>query len=475
MENIPKNFSSRFIQNFQIHENLAEQIRDQLKKEEIGRILPKAHFNLTELCNLQASYWKRKKPNIKQSNKLKLILRRGTKLHNFSNRWFRELSNFSGHEITLDGCDVGIPGIIGRLDFKIGDSIVEFKTKPEIPSNSEEVFILYPQDIEQLIFYSVMHIKNPLENYIVFMEDIEPHKLIAFKVKIKNIDPIRKLLIERKNIFEMALSSCNPSLLGKCRYHGGFCEFEIEKQCNCKNLENLQIDVIKEFVEIFYDEKMTKELTEIRKRIKIPKELFTTNEIIAPRKSFVKRVLGAELEYFKNEVQEDRKSYLHLLINKLQKNPNQQEINLIERSIKEEKLYIGKKWIKFSSSRHPEGEIIPYLVKAKLTDKKDTLSYPGQYNLSELAIICSAYGKERGLIFMIYPNLDNFIQVFNISFKDMPGCLREVKKILTQLGEIKTKEEITKLPPCPFYMNAKKNCPITKECNKIKGNGCLFY
>jgi hypothetical protein len=239
-------------------------------------------------------------------------------------------------------------------------------------------------------------------------------------------------------------------------------------------MENLKIDVIEKFVELSYDEKMTNELTEIREKVAVSSELFTVNEVIAPRKSFVKRVLDAELEYSKNEVQEDRKSQLRSFIYKLQKNPEQQEINFIEKLLKENRLYIGRRWISLFSSKSPEGEIIPYLVKASVSDKKELLSSPTQYELAELAIICAVYGKNKGIVFKIFPNIENAIQVFNVNFKDMSICLKEVKGILDKLKEVKTKENLTELPPCPFYMNGKRNCPVTEECNEVIGQGCLL-
>ena len=154
-------------------------------------------------------------------------------------------------------------------------------------------------------------------------------------------------------------------------------------------------------------------------------------------------------------------------------NASPQEINALENSIKEKRLYIGKRWINFASSKNPEGETLPYIVKADIYSRSEVPSFPGQYNLAELAIICSAYGKEKGLIFTIYPNLDNSIQVFEVQFKDMKNCLREVRKIIDGLEKIKTTDKIIELPPCPFYMNSKRNCPLTKECNAVRGVGCL--
>ena len=161
MVDIPKLFSGTFSGGFQKEENLAEEIRDLLKENGENKYFSK-HYSLTELCNPQKAYWNRKAPDVKIPRKLALLWRRGTILHNFAGRWFQELPNFIDSEVTLDGFDVGIPDIIGRLDFKVGESIVEFKTKPKNPETPEEIISLFPQDLEQLLFYSVMHIKHQI-------------------------------------------------------------------------------------------------------------------------------------------------------------------------------------------------------------------------------------------------------------------------------------------------------------------------
>ena len=473
MVDIAKYFSKAFFGGLQKEENLAEEVRDLLNEGRSEKYFSK-HYSLTELCNPQKAYWNRKFPKAEVPRKLALLWRRGTRLHNFAGRWFRELPDFLDSEATLDGFDVGIPGIIGRIDFKVGSSIIELKTKPKIPETSEEVMSLFPQDLEQLLFYSVMHKKHPLINYLIFMEDTEPHKIKAFKIELHELEPIRELLVSRKDMLDKALESEDPAQLGRCRYYDHNCEMKSSNKCDCQNLKDLPLDVIQRLVEITYDEKMTNDLIECRKKVGIPSELFTTNEIIAPRKSFIKRVLGEDTDYTPNEVLVDRKSSLGTLIYNLGKSPSTDEMKLLENSLKEKRLYIGKKWLKISSSKHPEGIVVPYLIKASDTDNRSLSLFPGQYEIAELAIICAAYGKNEGLIFKIFPNLENSIQVFNINFKDLDNCLKEVRLILDNLEKAQESKKFSDLPPCPFYMNSKKDCPLTGKCHSDGCIGCLI-
>jgi len=473
MVDIAKQFSESFVKGSQIDENLAEELRDLLIKEDEVKHISK-HYGLTELCNPQKSYWNRKSPGSEIPKKLRLLWRRGTKLHNFASRWFQEHPDCLVSEATLDGFDVGIPGIIGRMDFKCGESIVEFKTKEKIPKNSEEIISLFPQDLEQLLFYSVMHIKHPLINYLVFMDDKKPHNLKAFKVEIKDLDKIKKLLEQRKAMLDLALETGDPSPLGRCRYFRGLCEIKTSKKCDCENLKDLPVDILQNSVTITFDEDLENDLIKYREKTNLSSELFTTYEIIAPRKSFAKRILAEEQDYSPNEVLEDRKDLLGTLIKRLKKSPSARERELIEKSLKEKKLYIGKRWINIKSTKHLKGITIPYLVKADRSNDKRALSFPGQYALAELAIICAAYGKENGIIFKIYPNLENAIQVFKVNFKDLEKCLKEIRSILNNLERINQSKDIFDLPPCPFYMNIKRDCFLTEECHKNEGGGCLI-
>ncbi len=472
MVDIAKYFSKTFFGGLQKEENLAEEVRDLLKEDGDKKYFSK-HYSLTELCNPQKAYWNRKSPDVEIPRKLALLWRRGTRLHNFAGRWFQKLPDFLDSEVTLDGFDVGIPGIIGRIDFKVGESIIEFKTKPKNPETSEEVISLFPQDLEQLLFYSVMHIKHPSINYLIFMEDTSPHAIKAFRVEIKDLDSIKALLESRKAMLDLALKSEDPSMLGKCRYYNSNCEIKSSNKCDCEKLKDLPINILQNSIEITFDEKMTNDLIECREKTGVPSELFTTNEIIAPRKSFIKRVIGKESDYTPNEVLVDRKSSLNTLIYKLGKSPSADEMKLIENSLKEKRLYIGKKWLKVSSSKHPTGIVVPYLIKASDSYNRSSIFFPGQYEIAELAIVCAAYGKSEGLIFKIFPNLDNIIQVFRISFKDLNLCLKEIKLILDNLEKTKKLEDISNLPPCPFYMNSKKDCPLTDECHSGECMGCL--
>lgn len=442
---------------------------DQRKGKEVSN-----YYNLTDLCNPQDAYWERNFPNLEKSRKLELVLRRGTRLGNFARKWFKLLPEFYDSEVTLDGYDIGVPGVIGRIDFKIGDSIVEFKTKSKIPENKEDVISKFPQDLEQLAFYSIMDKDEPKINYLVFMEDAGGNNIIVFKIKTKNPKLIKKILEERKGLLDSALESNDPTRLGKCRYFNYLCAANENKLCRCGDLEPLPTDELIEATEIEIDEDMTRKLIECREASGISEELFYPNEIINPRKSFMRRKLDIEDDYIDNEIRNDRKDRLGSAIRKLESIPEIEEVMEFENSLKEEKLYLPKKWIRLKSSKHQEGIVIPYTVRVGIYDNEVLPNRPSQYDIAELAIICASHNIPKGIIFKIYPNLNDSIQAFEVSFRNLNEIMRKIRDIIRNIESMKDLDEIHKLPPCQFYINKKHDCSITEKCNSEKSEGCLF-
>jgi hypothetical protein len=113
--------------------------------------------------------------------------------------------------------------------------------------------------------------------------------------------------------------------------------------------------------------------------------------------------------------------------------------------------------------------IVPYIVKVNTA--KSIQSRPHEYFIAELGIIATNYGKTEGIIFVIYPNKDNFIQAFKIRYKKTDEILKKIKEIVDLLD--KKEKDIFQFPPCPNFMNDKGKCASMKECNSREGYGCV--
>jgi hypothetical protein len=97
---------------------------------------------------------------------------------------------------------------------------------------------------------------------------------------------------------------------------------------------------------------------------------------------------------------------------------------------------------------------------------------PSQYHLAELGIICAMHGKNKGLLIRVFPNLDKYVQVIHVTYKNLDEITHKVKSIIDKTEEAERKEDISSLPPCPQYMNDGGDCPLMSECCSNGAKGC---
>ena len=217
MENIIP-LMNRSVTSLNANDSLAGILKKKFSEIPISQSSPLEYFYVTSLCDPYKEYILNKFPDFKEDEETQKKFILGRKLHSFAEKWFKGMKDFVSSESTLDGFYVGIKAR-GRVDARIGNSIVELKTKQDIPKNEEEVTQKFPQDIEQLAFYSVLDPINPKTNYLIFMTQSPPYKFKVFKVEINNHDKIKEVLQKRINTLRgVILRGINPEALGKCRY-----------------------------------------------------------------------------------------------------------------------------------------------------------------------------------------------------------------------------------------------------------------
>ena len=455
---------------FESNESIAGIFRKQFKSINRPDKLPEKYFFLKSLCNPTETYYSYVYPDIEKTIELSFKLNWGKQLHKLSVFWFELLPDFRVHEGKIDGLNVGVPGVRGSIDYFIGDSIFELKTKHRLPLNEEEIFTKYIQDLEQLAFYAVVHPENPKINYLVFMKDSPPYNIKAFKVIIKDLGKIKSLLITRIDSLKEAISNKDPSRLGKCRYYNINCIYQQKKICNCENLIPISDEIIRKSAEVTFDEDMTKNLEETQKNRNLPKDLFSVYNILAPRKYLGSK--NNKLKKFEPEEEENKKNMYKAIMEKiifeLKFNLDYSLKSEIKSLLTEHRLRIPFKWTNLKSSINIEGEKIPYIIK--VSNSKDTRK-PNEYYLAELGVICSVHNKINGLIIIIYPELNDFIKVFEVKYSNIEKISEDVKEIIDTLE--KENINFNSFPPCIGFMNDKKSCELMKECHSNECVGCV--
>jgi hypothetical protein len=441
-------------------------VQDQLKPKST----PKNYYYLTEVTNPTLTYYSRLNPQITTPPELgrKLVL--GSHLHSIAGNWFRNLPDYIVDEGTLDGAWEDVAGVRGRIDHLIGDSIMEFKTKDNNPQGPEDVIKYYPQDLEQLVFYCAIHPSKPKKNYLVFMENKSPYKIIAFQINIKNIDKIKEVLKSRIKQLNDAIDHRDLSSLGRCRYSDMECKFEKLGLCYCSKMEPLDINAIISSIEINIDNDFTTQLETVRDEHKSSNVCcLSTLDIISPRKHYVKNVLGFEDSYSSDVSSDEYKACLSHSIRLLKTKYNikltSEEVRTIKQSQKDQRINIGFRWLKIKKSGAENDIIVPYLVKVSGVSNIYNTRQPSSYSLAELGIACGTYGFNTGLIFTVYPKLDDLVRVYNVNYKSERELFRLVRTIADGIEKAKKDQNIVSLPKCPSFMCDNKTCPLTQECN----------
>ena len=438
---------------------------------------PANYYYITHVTNPAQTYFSKIHPDIERPPEIIRKLARGKQLHSFAGIWFKNLPGFCADEGLLDGAWVDIPGVRGKIDHRVGDSLIEFKTKDRLPNSPDEIISMYPNDLEQIAFYSVIHPLNPKNNYLVFMQNSAPYELKAFKIEIKDKRGIRSILHKRIKLLDAAFISKDPSELGRCRYYDSGCQYGENASCSCAKLKPLDMGSLQRSVVITYDDEFTKKLIQAREDLKNP-DVFclSTRDIIAPRKHYMEIISGVGSTYHDDEM-EEYKALLWGSLGTLKKkygiDLNGTERQSVMQLQRDPRVKISFRWIKMKSSVRPEGEIVPYIEKINLTeDIKVSKSRPSQYHLAELGIICAIYGKNKGLIIRVYPNLDNLVQVYQITYKNQPEILRKVVSILNLTENAEKEKTLLSIPPCPHFMNDNEKCPLMLQCNVKGAKGC---
>jgi hypothetical protein len=452
--------------------SLIKEVMDSQLKEEPT---PQNYYYITHVTNPAQTYHSRQNPGVKKPPAIARKLAYGKQLHNYAGIWFKNLPDYFAEEGLLDGAWVDIFGVRGKIDQRFGDSLLELKTKDSLPESNEEIFSLYPHDLEQIAFYSVIHPKSPKNNYLVFMKNSKPFEMKAFKIGIKDKGTLKTILLSRISLLDEAFKKQDSSKLGQCRYYKTGCQYHDSDCCACKDAKPLNIDPLQRSVEISYDDEFTKQLEDAKEKTGIP-EVFclSTRDILVPRKHYLENVIGYDSTYM-NPQEDEFKACLWSSIGifkrrygiELEKSERQSVVQ----AQRDPRARIGFRWMKIKSSVHREGEIVPYIEKVSMTnDMKFTK--PSQYHMAEIGLICSLYGKSKGLIIRVFPNLDKRVMVHQVTLKNHEEIFKKIKGSVDAVEEAERTENLLSLPACPKYMNDGGKCPLMDECN-VKGvKGC---
>ncbi|MCL4450326.1 MAG: hypothetical protein M1386_03295 [Candidatus Thermoplasmatota archaeon] len=142
----------------------------------------------------------------------------------------------------LNGAICRMNEVNGKIDFRIGNSIIEFKTAEDAITDEEDLFKNHPQNLEQLLLYILFSGRERYEHKLLYVTGKYPNLVpVAFKVKVtdkgKLVNYFAVRLVRMKSVAEKNV----PAGLGKCRCHNYFCKFKESKTCSCSRETEIAI------------------------------------------------------------------------------------------------------------------------------------------------------------------------------------------------------------------------------------------
>ncbi len=435
---------------------------------------PTGYYYLTDLTNPQQKFCKIIAPHVKKSNALTKKLEMGKRLEAKFSNWCKLLPDFQLEQGLLDGSYVGIPRVRGKVDFIVDNMIVEFKTKEKIPDSVEEIFEKYPNDLEQLVFYSALHPNNPEKNILLFMQDKKPFSINVFEVITKDFNSVKSLIRERIKLLDDAISSSTKEKpfkkLGQCRYHVHGCEFHDAGVCSCDKILPMDLSKLKESIEIKKSDEFKKKLDGKIKEFESMSSLkIYPNNIIAPRKQFMTNVLGIEKPEFGGM---DEKFVVESCLSSALYKSKRNQLTIEEKEKLRQKLFDNRfsipfNWLKLPSSDPDNEMILPYILTVSLSE--NNYGKPSPYHIVELGIICAGYGVNKGVILTIFPRLNKTINAFEITYKqgEIKNIQSMIRSVINEIEGAQKEEHLSMLHICPDFMDKDRDCPIREKCKAI--------
>ncbi|KPV46472.1 hypothetical protein SE19_05375 [Acidiplasma aeolicum] len=442
-----------------INHNITKILEDSIKKKTFD--VPD-YLYVTDLINPVNSYYSRKYKEIEIGNDIYLRMKLGEEYHFMARGWFEQMDGFSGYEIPVNGSHLNL-NVVGRIDFMINNSVIEFKLKSRENIEIEDLYKDYLSDLEQLLFYSVLNKNYSDINYLVFYSS---GNFYAYKIHIKNRDNIINEMVYRIDLIKRGLYNDDISNFPRCTYFTHGCPFQENNVCNCSKLKLKDDKWIINSINISEDGELENSLNNYS--IENTRLDIRNIDLIYPRRYYHRirndREIQAE-NRLKSTFNYDKNNIKFFMMDAIE--TSALAISSQEYALKNSVNTLGlsgyEKYL--IKNIYDETSIVPYILK--INNSVYTSNIPDTY-YSELAVICAKRNINSGLIIIVYPKLNNSVIVHEIIFNNE----KLINLCLTKIEDIKSAVKNSypyKLDMCPqFTINSCniENCSCKMEIYK---------
>lgn len=436
-------------------------LSDAMKKSVEGS-LP-VWYGVTDLVNPARKYYDVKHPEVPDDPELTEKFRHGNRIHDLAYRWFRGLPGAVFREVEVTGEDLGISGLKGRLDFSLQNNIVEFKTTTHGIFSENDVIEKNPQDLEQLVAYSLLTAREREEHFLVYHSGDFEGSFRVFNVGLRNPDALAEVVKQRMLGLRHAIESDDPTSLGRCRYFGYGCKFQSNGVCSCESLAPLDTEYLREGVTIRRNREMEQALREQEAKASEDTHTgFSLWDLVTPRKAYLRARGMLEIE----ETQDDDTG-------DIMKHSKNAEFNSPFYAERRELLFRGFSlgYVTMLSvvQKKEDGSettrIYPSTVRINHNDpSKFSADSISPYYLLRLAMICSIAGSDTGYLVVGFNAEKGMLKSYRITFRNLAEIRSGIEDRISELERSIGRHSPESLPECPRFLHS--SCGTSCLCGK---------
>ncbi len=446
-----------------LEESIAGLVREVLDEDVEGE--PR-WWGVVDLVNPTQAHYRRLHPEVERDPAVQQRLAYGRRMGREAEQWFRRIPSFVGAEGSVDGATGGIPGIRGRIDFRLGQSLVELKTSRYRMDAAENLLALSPQDLEQLVIYALITRREDEVHKLVFYNESIEGKFRVFSVRVREGPTLKQLFKARLSALNYSMSTADPAPLGRCRYLERGCDFAQASICRCSDLPAMSTDILRDAVSLVRDTSLEAELERCSERQPVPADgLIGLWDLFVPRRAFGKAIgvmsddfAGGDEDYQLRRHAERRLSDSNLCAYRFDLQVvapgGAAPIGLRGRGLSVKVLE--------TAASGPVERTLPVLVRvSRRSTPHDTNSLSNAYT-AQLAAHCAMRDATQGLLIVVYPEHSGNLQCFRIRYDSPREILRRLGVQAEKLARGIAARTPEGLPPCPDWIQ--RNCSAGCLC-----------
>jgi hypothetical protein len=425
------------------------------------------HWRVTDLVNPAAAFHSRTHPEVTEDEAIQGRLDYGSYVHGIAPAWFRQLPNYVSAEGPVDGVNGGFPNVRGKIDFRIGDTIIELKTTRHALTSTQDVCRLLPQSLEQLLLYVLMTNRERFHHKLVYYHESPSGNFTVFDVFLKQPGPAKQFFKARLAALDYAVKTKDPTKLGRCRYLDVGCSFKTAGVCPCETLEPSSIEPLIKTLELSRDIETEVKLAEAEGKSSKKSEgsiglwdLFTPRQLIA-RSLDADADLGeiTDENYVRRRSQETALVFSELSAGRF---------DLILPTGEEAQTPIRGRGLSIRVLQSKDGRPVevelPILVRvtngSPPSDPRELLDvYKAQ-----LGALCAIRGSPTGLVNLTFVSRGGAMQCYVLRFSNLKEIRNRLARRWILIQSAARKKTVEGLAKCPSFVQ--RNCGSSCLCRE---------